>query len=503
MNYLRQVIVLAFCGLLLNVTEAQARYSVFISDLHFGLGKTADQKWHPYEDFKWTRALEGFLQAISEEGNDQVDLVIVGDFLELWQLPDDIRCDGSSAGVGCSISELVDLTQRITRAHAADLDALRAFSKQGNNKIHVVPGNHDAALLVPAVWAPVATSLDAASGRVVLATEGIWVSEDKRIVAEHGQQIGKDVNAFEQWPKVSTMGSDGKELMIRPWGENFVQRLFNEQEKQYSVIDNLNPETAGARYRMSDRGVWGSVADVGRFVAFNIFETTPAQKISLLGTDETPEKPFTISAAKKSGYLLFTNGLPKKDEFRKLIETDDEAGQSLRKELTAMVQSMQEEELEMLCKNTMLVNDVNLCRGELETLAAGLLFPKKTIFKNHLNKRRQQFGEFRLFVYGHTHRWEKNWGVAVQNDRNITVVNTGAFQRLVDDGTFQAIADVKKITPVQALRQLTPEDLKPCYSAVIVSPGDPRHTAELKMWKMSESGGGSGSFTTPGSDECL
>ncbi|MHC8327349.1 metallophosphoesterase [Pseudomonas sp. LB1P83] len=502
MSYLRGAAILAFSSfLLLTVTDAQARYSVFISDLHFGLGKNADQKWHPYEDFRWTHALEGFLKAISREGNDEVDLVIVGDFLELWQLPDDIHCDGSGAGAGCSVPELVDLTRRITLAHAADLEALKAFSKLGSNKIHVVPGNHDAALLVPEVWAPLATSLDAPSGRVILVTEGIWRSDDKRIVAEHGQQIGKDVNAFDQWPKVTTVGGNGKELMIRPWGERFVQKLFNEQEKQYPVIDNLNPETAGARYRMGDRGLWGSAADVGRFIAFNIFETTPAQKMSLLATDEKPEKPFSIKAAKKSGYRLFTNGLPETDEFRELIEANDASGQALRKELDEMVQKMPDEELEMLCKNTMLVNKVNLCHGELNALVAGLLVPKKTIFKNHLNQRRQQLGDFRLFVYGHTHRGEKNWDVAVQNDKTITVVNTGAFQRLVDDRAFQAIADAKHITTVQALRQLNPEDLKPCYSAVVVPPGDPRKTAKLQLWQMSESG--SGGFTIPGVKECL
>jgi UDP-2,3-diacylglucosamine pyrophosphatase LpxH len=501
MNYFRKSAVLIFSSLLLLATNtAQARYSVFISDLHFGLGKTDDQKWHPYEDFRWTHALDGFLKAISKEANDEVDLVIVGDFLELWQLPDDIHCDGSGAGAGCSIPELVDLTKRISKAHAADLDALKAFSKLGSNKIHVVPGNHDAGLLVPAVWEPLAKSLDAQSGRVVLVTKGIWVSADKRIIAEHGQQIGKDVNAFEKWPTVTTRGTNGQELMIRPWGEQFVQKLFNEQEKNYPVIDNLNPETAGARYRMSDRGVWGSLADVGRFIAFNIFETTPAQKASSLGTDGKILKPFSIPAARKSGHLLITNGLVVGDEFRALIEKDDESGKSLRIELDMLVRGLPDEDLEMLCKNTMLVNEVNLCHGELGALVAGQLFPKKSIFKNHLNKRREQFGDFRLFVYGHTHRWENTWSVAVQNDKNITVVNTGAFQRLVNDDAFKAMADARNIKPVVALSQLTPEDLSPCYSAVIVPPGDPRNTARLTLWKMSESG--EGSFLYPGIKEC-
>jgi hypothetical protein len=63
------------------------RLAIFISDLHMGLGKDEAGAWFPTEDFRWPAALEGFLDHISSEGRDAVDLVIVGDFLELWQTP--------------------------------------------------------------------------------------------------------------------------------------------------------------------------------------------------------------------------------------------------------------------------------------------------------------------------------------------------------------------------------------------------------------------------------
>src|SRR6188768_2247437 len=65
---------------------------VIISDLHMGLGRNAAGEFHRTEDFRWPSALRGFLSAVSKEGGVRVDLVIAGDFLELWQRPK--PCDG-------------------------------------------------------------------------------------------------------------------------------------------------------------------------------------------------------------------------------------------------------------------------------------------------------------------------------------------------------------------------------------------------------------------------
>ncbi len=83
--------------------SAIERPLVVISDLHIGLGRDAAGKWIPTEDFRWTGALQGFLAQISRDGKDQVDLVIAGDLLELWQRPDDIKCtgDGPIGEISC------------------------------------------------------------------------------------------------------------------------------------------------------------------------------------------------------------------------------------------------------------------------------------------------------------------------------------------------------------------------------------------------------------------
>ena len=65
--------------------QAEApRPIVVISDFHMGLGRRADGTWDPKEDFRWTGALRGFLSELSRRNSDRTDLVIAGDFLELW-----------------------------------------------------------------------------------------------------------------------------------------------------------------------------------------------------------------------------------------------------------------------------------------------------------------------------------------------------------------------------------------------------------------------------------
>lgn len=478
----------------------EERLNVFISDLHFGLGHSSQKQWHPYEDFRWSQALKGFLASISRQGNDRVDLVILGDFLEMWQLPDDIKCEGSGAGAGCSINELVDLSTRITQAHTEDFEALRNFSLRGSNRIHVVPGNHDAALLIPQVWAPVAKELGGDSGRIIFVRKGVWMSEDHQVLAEHGQQIGSDVNAFKDWPVVTTGTSDGQLLMIRPWGERFVQRLFNAEEAHYPIIDNLNPESAGARYRMDDQGVFGTVGDIAKFIAFNIFETSWAQKHGALGQQPGEDPDFDRDAALKRGYLLFSDSLPEGDATKMLLDNPDAAGSALRSGLTQLLTTMSEEDLRLLCTSAALNTGGHPCSPSLTSAMAGAFVPLAATLKKHIKDRQAEFGQFEVFVSGHTHLWVKPWPLELGNGRLATVVNTGAFQRLIEDDAFKQLAADKNITPVVALQKLQPEDLKPCYSAVFIKGGSTPPDPELKLWEMAETGGGR--YREPGVMDC-
>jgi hypothetical protein len=226
------------------------------------------------------------LNKLSAEGQERVDLLIVGDFLELWQPPPDIACKGASADLGCTLEEMEALSRLVAAAHSDGLSILRAFAERGENRLHVIPGNHDSTLRYERVWRPVGDALNDASGRIDLVETGIWSSPDGSIVAEHGHQIGLDVNRYAKWPRVvERVGRT--DYVVRPWGELFVQKLFNEQEEQYPIIDNLSPETAGARYRAADRGLWGSTTDIARMLFFNLWETSTTQRAIMLGEDSS------------------------------------------------------------------------------------------------------------------------------------------------------------------------------------------------------------------------
>ncbi len=276
---------------------AGPRMMVFISDLHFGLGRGSDGRWSPKEDFRWSGALKGFLDEMGRRGEDRVDLVLVGDFLELWQPPEQPAgqppiCNISGVDdLGCTVPEIVKIAGAVIDAHKHDLALLRDFAKRGDNRLHVIPGNHDAALLLPEVWSLLAAPLDEPAGRVTLVRSGFWMSPDGRIVAEHGHQVGNDVNRYDRWP-VIMRDRNGKTYLERTWGERFVQQVFNSQEEDYEIIDNIAPETVGVKYRIADRGYVRTAADVARFIAFNLFETTLAQKGAVLGSPAVdPDDP--------------------------------------------------------------------------------------------------------------------------------------------------------------------------------------------------------------------
>src|SRR5512139_1302145 len=85
--------------------EQKMRPIYVISDLHMGVGRANGRDWHPLEDFRWPRAFDGFLRQIRKDHPGGVDLVIAGDFLELWQHPT-VSCEKwPDPECGCSIEE--------------------------------------------------------------------------------------------------------------------------------------------------------------------------------------------------------------------------------------------------------------------------------------------------------------------------------------------------------------------------------------------------------------
>lgn len=107
-----------------------------------------------------------------------------------------------------------------------------------------------------------------------------------------------------------------------------------------------------------------------------------------------------------------------------------------------------------------------------------------------------------VFVYGHTHTLQCPTEVTTKGGRIVTVANTGAFQRLIDDEKFIAAAAKKNLTPQDGLRRLTLEDdLPPCYSAVLVTYTNGIPVVKVQNWFMAESDT-AGMFLDPGDCRC-
>lgn len=479
------------------------RYLVVISDIHFGVGKTSELKeWDPTEDFRWPQAFTGFLDRISQCGNHAVDLVIAGDALELWQPPKNEKmCKGQSKDARCTLEQFLTLTKIVTKAHQKDFSAIGKFADVGSNRVFFIPGNHDAVLLLSDHWAEVKKAIDSKSGRVFRAETGLWVSEDGKVVVEHGHQIGEDVNGYKKWPNILRKVK-GKHYVESSWGEQFVQKLFNEQEVAYPIIDNLSPETAGARFRMADRGLWSSIDDVARFIRFNLFETSLTQKSAALGKNEDPNKPpqWDIKEGRKKGHKLFSLALSKEDPFLQALQGSDNKAVQLRAKLDSLTmdsKKLPDDEVRRLCDQIFIRSKgEELCKkAQLGALfQSSLIFSKEISLTSHINKRIRQEGlkDMSLFIYGHTHLLEEEWSVKFGLPHPVKIYNTGAFQRLVDEKGFLSRAKGK---PSDALKSLSVEDLAPCYTAVFVTMSPNLPSAKIVKWHMTEDSGQTGYFT--------
>ena len=485
---------------------AEGRLLAFISDLHMSWGKVGG-RWHHYEDFRWPNALQGLLDHLEAAGEGHTDLVIVGDFLELWQLPDDIACRGQGSELGCTPAEMAELTRRVIDGHAGVFEMLKTFSRSGENRLHALPGNHDAALLLPEVWSLVADALGAESGRVRRADDGFFVSADGFTVVEHGHQIPGDANRYASWPEVR---DDASGLIQRPFGELFVQRLFNETERHYPIIDNLAPEVAGAWYRAQDRGVWGSVGDFARFIAFALFETSLTQKLQFLGPETAEERgDWDVAYARQElGHELFAYAMPPGEPLRAALLSDEPAAEvvALQAELDALAVdpgATPEAQIRELCDLTAANSEQRCRRGTLGEFAGRIPGVRPWLVRQHLIERRSRFPEMVFFVYGHTHKYEQGHRVTIEGSDQVVVYNTGAFQRLIGQDQYlkRLAAAHPGVSPAEGLSKLTPEDdFEPCYTVVLAPWSGTYNQPMTWWWHMPEDG--EGSLIEPGEGAC-
>lgn len=481
-------------------TGQTTRLTVFISDTHFGVGKTPNGNWHAYEDARWAPEFKLFLEELNRAGDGHTDLILNGDTFELWQsLQTD--CTYDDENLSCTEVEALRRLRTVIAAHQSELDSIRAFAVAGDNRVFIVPGNHDGALQSPALTAEVLKVIGAPADRVTISTNGYWLSADGMIYAEHGHQIGRDPNLFSNWP-TPFVEKNGVTYMQRPWGEQFVQKFYNSFEMKYPIIDNIMGEVAGVKYGFKAEGTIGVARALGKFVAFYLLQSSWTQINQSLGSRKGSQ--WDTAAIRKSGDHFFAESIPNDDSLRALVEKSVKDGT-----FDLKLSDLSDEDLQSICdvRAALVAEDaknhktprVKLCpKATLGAIAASALQSRDAIFQKHLMDtwtRLRAAGAtrpFSLFVFSHTHLAEASYSPFESSSSRWRpiVVNTGAWQRTISPERLESLMRDKGLQEKDVLK-LQPENLPPCYPVIMVSPYSSAPQSVLRYWKQS---GGNWSF---------
>jgi len=478
------------------------RLTVIVSDFHFGLGRDpVSGEWHALEDFRWGDALRSFLRAVDEAGKGATDLVLNGDTFELWQslVPD---CRTANVRAGCTGEEALGRLERVLQAHAAEVADLGAFARAGTNRIVIVPGDHDAAILFPAVAERLLSAFSAPM-RVTVSARGYWLSGDGAIYAEHGHQIAGDPYRFGAWPE-PFIQEGGRAHLERTWAEQLIQGIYNEYESRYPILDNVAMDGVGLKYLAAADPATAGAAIVGPMVRF--FLSNPAWqqfRLDLDGGDvEAPE--WDVALVRRAGPAFLVESLLADDRLR------GPADRALKEnQFTFALGDVSDQEIVAICDYRAALRRARRrlersltqsphvgpppaeCPRVPTTRGSGFEYywrSRDARFTAHLDEVRRALARdapapsIKVFVYGHIHLPSAGFVVSRGAEWPI-VLNSGAWQRTVTPFQLDELMKDRGWTEVELLRQLQPEQLPACYGLVWIDPYADRPQPRFRYWR--------------------
>ncbi len=494
------------------------RLIAVIADLHMGGGRDAGGAWQAGEDFRWADELEGFLAALDAEGGGATDLVLNGDTFDLAAAD----CVHDDPALGCTEPEALAALERVLAAHAREIEALAAFARAGSNRVVLVPGDHDAALLFPAVRARVEQALGAP--RVEVPAAGAWASSDGQVYVEHGHQIGWRADRFANWPEPFIERS-GRLHLERPWGARTAGALIREHEQRYPVADNFADAGAGLTYALAAAGtadLGAAAADLVRYVLFRM----PWQQFRVdLDIGDVQPPAWDLAAVRAQGPSLLVDSLPADDPFRPLAQRALDAGA-----LGELTSALSDEELTALCDYRAATRRARR-RFERYLTQFDPQGPPVAECPRLPDSRGGQFDYFwrtrdliygrrletvqaaraagarpiAIFVHGHTQLvdWRQRVLLSTSQGRPVVVdgfsprrdaltpvvINGGAWQRTITPVQFLRLQAASELSAAELLRVLRPEHLAPCYSFVRIDPYEGTPAAPVvRYWRQAEGG---------------
>lgn len=454
-----------------------ARTIVVIGDLHMGPGRDSSGAWHAVEDFRWRDEFIRFLDALTAE-DGAVDLVINGDLFELLQSPD-VPCAHADGVAGCTDNEALQRLFIAITAHAAELAAIGKFASSGANRVYVVPGDHDAALLMPRVWARALAAFGAAPDRVQLASSGRWRSGDGRVHVEHGHQLPLSADRFSRWPTPFITDGGGTRLE-RPWGEHALLPFYDRTEARYPIVDNIAEEGVGAKFVAAALGGESSV-DAPPLLRLLLTKTTWQQFRMDLDDGEVQAPEWDLTRIRADLAAFVSTSLPGDDPFAAIVKTLTPAA------LAEVGAALSDQHIVAVCDYRAAIRRARRRMERVLTQLAGVGPPIAecprvaatvgSAFEYYWRSRDQQVRDhigklpgLDAIVFGHTHLLDRPFRVF--GDGGPVVVTSGAWQRTIHPNDIKHIA-----APL--------ESLPACYSFVQIAAASGRRTPQLRSWRLS------------------
>ncbi len=221
-----------------------------VSDLHLGSGMLPDGTPDPLEDFTAGEDFARFLATIGT-GGEPVELVIAGDFLEVPQTLPEVGLASPADHVGCTEGEslrrvkvILGQSPEIASGHPEVFAALRRFMVEGNS-VTIIVGNHDIDMLWGEVWAAIFDTIypPGAAGdlRLYEFCYSVGDGPQGRVYIEHGQEHDKANRTGDRMCMPFTLDDMGVRRLKRCWGTLFVEKVYNELERDRWFIDNVKP----------------------------------------------------------------------------------------------------------------------------------------------------------------------------------------------------------------------------------------------------------------------
>ena len=505
------------------VASGASRLVAVVADLHLGSGRDAAGEWRPDEDFRWAGEFAGLLAALDAEGAGATDLVLNGDTFDLTR-PANAGCVHDDPALGCTEPEALARLDRVLAAHRDVVEALAAFAASGANRVILVPGEHDAALLFPALQGRVEGALGAPQSRAEVATGGFWQSDDGRIHVEHGHQIGWRADRFDAWPE-PFVDRAGRRHLARPPRARAVDAFFDAHEARYPVVDNFADEGAGLTHGLAAEGTTDLDAAAPALLRYVLFRMPWQQfRVDLDAGDVQPAM-WDLAAVRAQGPAFLVDSLPNDDRFKPLAQRAHEAGL-----LAAPMDESRDDELVALCDYRAAARRARRRFERVLTQldpqgppvrecprlpdSRGGLFDyfwrtRDLIYGGRLEAAQASAPAtarpIAVFVHNHTHLvdWRQSVLESTRLGRTVivdgfppvrdalspVVINGGPWQRTITPVQFGRLRAAHDLSDAELLRALRPEHLAPCYGFVQIDPYDDTPALPVtRYWRQAEGG---------------